>query len=1047
MVFALSTLILCVYQVFPPDVFSQSASATLSGVVIDQNGAIVPDAKVTLTNRGTRSERRTRTNGEGLYVFTQLTPGNYDLKVERSGFSTAEANDLSLQVDDQRSLRIALKVAGVGDTVIITSDAVGIKESTSVGTVIDRNFAENMPLNGRSFQSLIQLTPGVIPTAGDPARQGQFSVNGQRESSNYFTVDGVSANLGISASSNPFGGGGQYPAYNAQGATNSLVAVEALQEFKIQTSTFAPEFGRTPGGQVSIATRSGTNEFHGTLFEYFRNEALDANDYFANRSQLPKAALRQNMFGGVFGGPVILPRFGEGGPPLYNGRNRLFFFFSYEGLRLRIPKTSLTAVPSLTARRNATGAAQSLFNSFPVPNGNELGNGLAELIASYSNPSNADATSIRIDYVIGDRLTFFGRYNRAPSRSDERGQFGNNTAVITSLSNNIDTLTAGATLIFTPLISNDVRFNYSRNNGRNASQGDDFGGAAPMARSLLFPGFVPSGKGDISIFLTDAFDPFTGIGERSGNAQEQFNLVNTFSIVSGRRQIKLGVDYRRTLPKLDFTPYSQSVFFDSIQQAIAGQNSGISISAFAGPIFPRYHNLSIFAQDAWKITRRLTLTYGLRYEINPPPTEKNGNGARVVSGLDNIATATLAAPGTPLFKTTHNNFAPRFGMSYQMRQSSGFETVVRGGVGVFYDLLTGQIATAYDPFRFPYASDTFLVDVPFPAPESLAVPPPPDQNPPFRSVVAFDPELKLPYSLHFNFAVEQSLGPRQIVSATYVGALGRRLYYTESFINPNATFRDLDVVRNASSSDYHALQVQYQRRLSAGLQALASYTWSHSIDTGSNELLIGNLPIAQSSVEQNRGPSDFDRRHSFSAAATYNFPKPQLGAFGAALLGGFSADLIYKALSAGPVDLFRRLSRPGSISQIRIRPDVAPGQPFYLSDPNEPEGRRINPAAFVDPPSGRQGTLGRNSLRGFALSQLDFAVRRQFKLTERTGLQFRAEFFNAFNHPNFADPGGNRAAGTFGRSTQMLGRSLGGLNALYQIGGPRSVQFALRLQF
>jgi hypothetical protein len=292
----------------------------------------------------------------------------------------------------------------------------------------------------------------------------------------------------------------------------------------------------------------------------------------------------------------------------------------------------------------------------------------------------------------------------------------------------------------------------------------------------------------------------------------------------------------------------------------------------------------------------------------------------------------------------------------------------------------------------------------------LVAPPPPDQSPPYRSIVAFDPKLKLPYTLQFNLAVEQSLGAGQTVSATYVGARGRRLYYTESFVNPNATFQDVDVVRNLGGSEYHALQLQYQRRLAAGFQALASYTWSHSIDTGSSDLLIGNLPVAQNPAAQNRGSSDFDRRHALSAALTYNLPSPGSGKPARTLFGGFSIDLIVKALSAAPVDIFRRASRPGSISQLRIRPDMVSGAPLFLVDAGEPGGRRINPAAFANPPAGRQGTFGRNVLRGFDLSQVDLAARRQFTLTDRITLQFRAEMFNAHHDPPYRPPGIHRDA-------------------------------------
>src|SRR5205807_2215516 len=260
-------------------------------------------------------------------------------------------------------------------------------ESATVSTVVDRQFVENIPLNGRSFQTLIMLTPGVVLVPTSYTSQGQFSVNGQRSDGNYFTVDGVSANTGIAITSGlNQTAGGSLPGLSAQGGTNSLVSVDAMEEFRIQTSSFAPEFGRTPGGQISIATRSGTNEFHGTLSEYLRNGALDADDWFVNFNHLTKPAERQHDFGGVFGGPIR--------------NDKTFFFLSYEGLRLRQPSALETVVPDAASRLQAPAAMQPLLNAYPVANGAELGAGLAQFNAGFSNPSALDAFSLRVDQVV-----------------------------------------------------------------------------------------------------------------------------------------------------------------------------------------------------------------------------------------------------------------------------------------------------------------------------------------------------------------------------------------------------------------------------------------------------------------------------------------------------------------------------------------------------------------------------------------------------------------------------------------------------------------------
>jgi hypothetical protein len=330
-------------------------------------------------------------------------------------------------------------------------------------------------------------------------------------------------------------------------------------------------------------------------------------------------------------------------------------------------------------------------------------------------------------------------------------------------------------------------------------------------------------------------------------------------------------------------------------------------------------------------------------------------------------------------------------------------------------------------------------------------------------VYAFDPDLKLPYTYQWNLAAEHSLGANQTVSVSYVAAIGRRLLRSEQFLRPNSSFtREVIVTRNTATSDYHALQVQLRRRLSRGLQALASYTWSHSIDISSNDASF-SIPVAIIDPNRDRGPSDFDVRHSFTGAVTYNLPKPKLGAVANGIFRNWSVDTIFTTRSATPVDVFTGTDTLGLGIQTAVRPDLLDGVPIYLNDLTAPGGKRFNDTGdpsrpsckgpFCTPAAGRQGSLGRNALRGFPIYQVDLALRRQFSLTERFRLQFRGELFNLFNHPNFADPVADLSRADFGRSVSMLGRNLGsgaaegGFSPLYQIGGPRSVQLGLRLVF
>jgi hypothetical protein len=1051
--------------------YAQSSTATLSGTVMDEAGALIPAVQITLLNLSTALQRHATTNDEGSYVIPLLPPGRYNVTAERHGFTTVEIRNVVLNTGDQLSLRVKLKVGEIGETVTIVEAPSGVQESAAVGTIVNRNFVEHLPLNGRSFQSLFELTPGVVLTRATFNEQGQFSVNGQRANANYFMVDGVSANVGVSAGSAPGqSAGGSLPALTALGSTNNLVSVDALEEFRILTSTYAPEFGRTPGAQVSIITRSGTNEFRGTLFDYFRNDALDASDWFSNSRGLRRPSLRQNDFGGVLGGPIV--------------KDRAFFFFSYEGLRLRQPQVAITEVPSISARQIAPMALRPFLNAFPLPNGPETQNGLAEFSASYSDPASLNATSLRVDIVRSERLALFSRYNYATSETTQRGrtivpgfsvQAVVNPSIAQSLNNlsharlDTETVTLGATFSLSSATINEVRANWSRARGATRFALDDFGGAVPVQPALLFPPSAPPEDAGFQFLLGGGTNNSFVVGKNVDNLQRQINLVDNLSLIRGAHHLKFGVDYRRLTPVYDSPRYNQSVVYQGITGAngsppgtvLSGIAASVQVFSGAGPRYPVFTNFSAYAQESYPVTSRLSLTYGLRWELNPPPTEAEGNHPFTVQGLDNPPNLTLAPRGTPLWRVTYNNFAPRVGLAYQFSGDEGRELVLRAGLGIFYDLGNGQSAQGFGSV-FPFVAVKRFTNVPYPLSPDQAAPPPLSLNPPFGTVVAFDPNLKLPRVLQWNLALEKSLGANQTIGATYVAALGRRLLREDVLLEVNPNFPVVRVTRNAARSSYHAMQLQYERRLSRGLQALASYTWSHSIDNASSDSLsrlrIGGVTgQGQGAVVANvdRGPSDFDVRHSLTAAITYNLPSPRAAGYvGSALLRHWSIDAILRARTATPVNVVVRSEVIGEDLIIELqRPDLIPGVPLYLEDPTAPGGRRINRAAFSVPVQLRQGSLGYNALRGFGVSQLDLALRRQFNLGERLKLQFRVEVFNLFNHPNFGNPVNALNSNLFGQSNQMFGRSLGtggingGLSPLYQIGGPRSMQLALKLQF
>jgi hypothetical protein len=1026
---------------------AQSSTATLTGTIRDEQSAAVRGAKLMLKDVRKGLVRETTTDSAGSYAFAQLPPSTYDLSIEVKGFSTARFEQLVLNADDQRSLQVTMRVAQRDDTMTVNAQVPLVSDSPAVATAVDQKFIENQPLNGRTFQSLIALSPGVQLTPSSIVDQGQFSVNGQRTATNYFTVDGVSANFGTPFATTPYEAGGAVPTLSAQGGTAALASVDAVQEFSIQTSTYAPEYGRQPGAQVAIVTRSGSNTLHGNVFHYFRNDKLDANSWFGNFNGLKRPALRQNDFGFTLGGPVFVPR-------VYDGRNRTFFFVSQENLRLIQPVISVPSrVPSLVARQQATGMVKALLEAYPLPVAAPLAEAPLETpyITSFSNRANLDATSVRIDHSVSSRFTLFGRYNYAPSENLERGRFAT-PSFVTQLPALSETVTLGTTWIGSARLTNDTRFNWSRSRGGQIYKQDTFGGAKLLPHELLLPDFANPATSLYYLTIGGNDENTISPGTFSDNRQQQYNMVSTTSWNLGAHAVKFGVDYRRLAPSVGGRLYSKVLTVPTITQLATGIVPTAEVRQVNNFLEPRYNNFSAFAQDTWRIRSGLTLTYGLRWEVNPAPTEANGNFPVTVRGLSNFSTATLAPAGTKLYDTTVGNFAPRVGLAWQ--PSANRATILRAGFGVFYDLGYSFTGTALSPGNYPFSRSTFFTNIPIDDRRLFGTAGPLNTNPPFPRLFAYAEGYQLPYTLQYSLAVEQPLGNTSSVELSYVGAAARRLARVESLrsqVLRNPLFTRIDFVNNKGYSDYNSLQAQFKRRFSRGLQALIAYTWSKSLDTASDESITNlQAPASRTSIDLDRGPSSFDIRHTFTGTASYEIPALSGNRVARMLTGGFALDSIVRLRTATPVSVVSGRDPLGLGLTNVARPDLVPGQPLYLFADNLPGGKRINPGAFdaaTPLAQARQGTLGRGVLRGFGLAQVDFSLRRQFRITESFALQFRADAFNIFNTPNFANPTGILTSSNFGRSTQMLNTALGGLNSQFQVGGPRSIQLALKLTF
>ena len=1052
-------------QVFhPSSAVAQSESAAMSGRVTDQSGAVVPGVEVEIKNTDTNVSRMTTTNRDGYYSMPSLRPGHYVMTVRKQSFRSVSVTGITLNVQDNLSRNFALQVGSFSESITVQAEGVNVNTTdAAVSTVIDRKFVANMPLNGRSFQDLLTLAPGVavVGNAGTgsfgntgPGRGGEITVNGQRTESNYFTVDGVGANVGTQGGDFGYGAGfaGATPSETALGTTQSMVSVDALQEFRATTSTYSAEYGRTPGGQFSLTTRSGTNDWHGSLYDYFRNEALDANDWFLNQINAPRSKERQNDFGGTLGGPLTIPG-------VYDGKDRTFFFVSYEGLRLWKPAgIQRVAVPDDSLRANAPATLQPVLNAFPRVNAGEgqPGDQLGIYQAAVSNPATIDSFSLRIDHKLSEKLSIFGRFANTPSSS----RFTDYATPTTNISNN-RLLTAGITARINSRQINEFRFNVTRSNAEVSSTFPDQGEAPFDIASLPGPDGKPFPSTGGYFTLCLCYGDFAIAAQRkAANTQVQYDVADTHSWSAGQHLLQFGFDWRRlSTYARPFIIQEEADFFgdESVLDGITDFAFGYSYAS--EPVKPIYKNVSLFAQDDWKLSSRLSLSFGLRWDVNPAPTNAQGPSPYTLDQITDLSTAQLAPAGTPLWQTDWRAFAPRLGFAYSVSRAPGRETVIRGGWGKFYDMGNARGSTGFGGIGLGRYAE--FESTSFPLTSAQLMLPPPNLAPPYDTpIYAFDPKMTLPSTMQWNVAVQQALGRDNSLTVSYVGSAGRKLlttfeYSPEELGNPNFSADIcagcLYVTKNGATSDYHALQAAFQRRLAHGLQVLASYTWSHSTDDATSNFLLSTLE---------HGSSDFDIRHNFQVAATYEVPGRYSNRVLGSLLENWGLDTRLSARSALPVDILgSQAVDPHTRATLYYHPNLVPGQPLVLYGSQYPGGKLLNYDAYEVAPDGVEGDVGRNSARGFGAWQINLGLRREFPIYERLHMQFRAEAFNLFNHPNFGFPVnylGNGQCGPFlpgqsnycfGVATNSLNRSIGGLSSLYQVGGPRSLQLALKFQF
>ncbi len=977
--------------------------ARLTGVVTDPAGRPVADAAISVISEETGFRRLANSFDNGGYSVTSLQPGLYKIIVRKQGFPTMVRMGLKLDVAQSARVDFELRLDSLHETITVEGQPIALNtQDAAVGTLVGREWIDRLPVSGRGLLNLLEMAPGTVVTPATRGEAGQFTANGQRPNTHYFSVDGVSVNTGILGGGQPaLAAGGALPSVNAFGGLHSLVSLEALDEFRVQTSTTVAEFGRLPGAQVSLGTRSGSNDLHGSVFFYGRHAAFDANDWFANRYALGPAPTRLRHLGGAAGGPLR--------------RNQTFFFLAHEDLGLRQSAVWRTPVPDRAVLSRAPGWVYPLLNLFPAGNGLALSANSSEWIGRSSRPASMTNTSLRLDHALTKRLSLFARYGRSPSQS----QFG--SSQINDFAASFSTFTAGLNARLSARVINDLRANFVHGAAGSTWTQENSGSLPPcyFASVVTVLSRAPQECDTFFRLSVGGLGQLVS-GQEARHRQRQWNVTDTVSVTGGSHAWRFGFDVRRVTPERLDSVVNSSVMVNNIEDLLNQRNVWIT-STRLDPNRLSLGEVSLFLQDTWRLHSRVTLTYGMRWEWSAAPVLQ-----RPALGLQLPRTNPFAAPiKGNIWTSRYNNFAPRAGLALQLSRSR--LTVLRVGGGVYFD---SSLAIATDLLN---ESPHLFWQVASPVPEVTN---------PTQSVInyGFADGLRLPKVWQWNVALEQPLGTGNIVTATYVGSRGLNLLR-----------RELDgvggvaVVTNHGASNYHALQLQWRRRLARFAQVSASYAWSHSIDTASTDSLL-HWVSSSSDAARDRASSDFDLRQSLNLAFALS------GGGKRGPLRNWSLNGVYRMRAGFPIGLLQSETSLGVVFANAMRPNYL-GLPVWLDDPSSPGGRRLNALAFDPAPRSRQGSLGRNAIDGFGMSQLDLSLHRQFKLRRAGATEFRLDGFNVFNRANLSDPVRYLSSPLFGQPASMLNTMLGtgtpssGLTPMFQSGGARSFQLSLRWRF
>ncbi len=1000
------SILLAVTTILATGVLAQSNSGSITGVVQDQNGAGIASATVTVTNVGTNLTRSVQTDADGRYEVPSLPTGVYKVMANASGFQGATIDSANLAVGEKLRVDVKMTVGEVSALVTVAAQTVTDTETSNVGDTITAQRVADVPINGRDFTGLLATIPGSVQSTN----QFQASINGIPSTfgGSSVLVDGIDAGrVDLNGTSNVLG--------RIESRVNR-VSMDSVQEIQVVEQTYSAQYGQAIGAVINPITKSGTNQFHGSGFEYYRNEALDANDFFNNVSGFPRSKFRLNQFGGNVSGPIA--------------KDKLFFFTNYEGVRQTRGILFRGYVPTAAFRTEFTPALGSALAVLPLPNTANFLNVDADPLLEYgeyrvqkNSKLREDTGSIKLDYHSSDRSQFSLRYNI--NDSDTVTPYG----VATDQ-------TADGTLRV-------QLFKLSHNYTLSSQTVNDF--AFGINRNVTNPSAGPSTLPIFNFLFADA--SIAGPGPAQFNQYRKgmvYQFLDTLSYIAGDHSLKMGTDIR--LNRRDALSVTQFtlLFFGANDfrngAALIGQSSGNPLLSYAN------ENYSFFVQDDWKAHPRLSLNLGLRYEISSVSREKNGR----LQNFD-LNTRTFTPLGQKIYNVDKNNFGPRVGFAFDVFGNQ--KTVLRAGYGIFYN----QELPA--SFGSPQVNTFPSVQVFFP---SYPINPAEYNSTSLdgRTVLLINRNLPTTYAQQWSLNVQQNVG----VGVLQVGYIGNHVLdiltngvitprninpTLEDFTRPIAGIGSILDIGTYPQSTYNALQITFRRNLSKGLRLNANYTWSHELDN-----VIGFFKDYQNYLDLNadRSSGDQDIRHNFTFDAGYDVPSFR-DLFGDGLprwiADGWQLNSLTQIRSGFPVNV----TVTGGIFGGALRPNLVSGVSTRPSNYSLPFNQ-FNIDAFSRPAAGTFGNLGRNALRGPGFAQVDFSIFKNTKLAESRALQLRMEIFNLFNHPNFADPSGginadafggslNRRA-FFGQSISTVGNQLGGLLGA---GGPRQIQFSVRYLF